>query len=161
MSTQAKDDPVYFSHHEVGYNYRMTNVQAAIGVAQLEELPKFIETKRRNFAFYKELLKKCTFGRLLDFRQYVYSNSWFYSFAFLTESRSSIGDVIEQLQEKQIQTRAIWGLVHKQLPYQKEPAYEIDTAPYYQKRIINLPCSTQLTQEELKRTVMELKKICE
>ncbi len=161
LSTQAKDDPVYFSHHEVGYNYRMTNVQAAIGVAQLEELPKFIETKRRNFAFYKELLKKCTFGRLLDFRQYVYSNSWFYSFAFLTESRSSIGDVIEQLQEKQIQTRAIWGLVHKQLPYQKEPAYEIDTAPYYQKRIINLPCSTQLTQEELKRTVMELKKICE
>ena len=42
LSTQAKDDPHYYIHHEVGYNYRMTNLQAALGVAQMEELPEFI-----------------------------------------------------------------------------------------------------------------------
>ena len=48
LSTQAKDDPHYYIHHEIGYNYRMTNLQAALGAAQMEELPEFVRRKQKN-----------------------------------------------------------------------------------------------------------------
>lgn len=57
LSTQAKDDPHYYIHHEVGYNYRMTNLQAALGVAQMEELPEFIRRKQANYEKYKKLFE--------------------------------------------------------------------------------------------------------
>lgn len=58
LSTQAKDDALYYVHNEIGYNYRMTNVQAAIGVAQLELLPEFIQRKQKNYDTYQKCLKK-------------------------------------------------------------------------------------------------------
>ena len=54
LSTQAKDDPHFYIHNEVGYNYRMTNIQAALGVAQVEELPEFVERKHKNYDLYKK-----------------------------------------------------------------------------------------------------------
>ena len=58
ISTQAKDDTLYYIHNEVGCNYRMTNLQAALGVAQLECLPEFIERKNRNYDYYQKLFKE-------------------------------------------------------------------------------------------------------
>ena len=58
LSTQAKDDALYYIHNEIGYNYRMTNVQAAIGVAQLELLSEFIQRKQKNYDTYQKCLKK-------------------------------------------------------------------------------------------------------
>ena len=54
MTTQAKSDELYYEHDEVGYNYRMTNIQAALGVAQLENLERFIQIKRDNFNYYRK-----------------------------------------------------------------------------------------------------------
>lgn len=54
LSTQAKDDPHYYIHNEVGYNFRMTNLQAALGVAQMEEIEGFVERKHRNYDLYKQ-----------------------------------------------------------------------------------------------------------
>lgn len=159
LSTQAKDDPVFYVHHEVGYNYRMTNVQAAIGVAQLEELPGFIERKQTNYELYKELLKDCKFGKLLDFREGTSSNKWFYSFELLNDA-VTLKEVIEKLSESNIQSRAIWGLIHEQKPYKDSLAYEIERAAVYQERIINLPCSTQLTQINIINVVRTLKEKC-
>lgn len=58
LSTQAKDDALYYVHNAIGYNYRMTNVQAAIGVAQLELLPEFIQRKQKNYDTYQKCLKR-------------------------------------------------------------------------------------------------------
>ena len=58
LSTQAKDDPTNFIHNEIGYNYRMTNLQAAVGVAQLERIEEFIQTKMNNYLYYR---KSCRF----------------------------------------------------------------------------------------------------
>ena len=80
LSTQAKDDALYYVHNEIGYNYRMTNVQAAIGVAQLELLPEFIQRKQKNYDTYQKCLKKIGLPQLLKFRQGTESNKWFYSF---------------------------------------------------------------------------------
>ena len=67
LSTQAKDDTLYYLHNEVGYNYRMTNVQAALGVAQLERLEEFIEIKKENYNLYRELFNNVDGLRILDF----------------------------------------------------------------------------------------------
>ena len=53
LTTQAKDDPVRYIHHEIGYNFRLTNIQAALGVAQLEQLPEFITRKKEIFKKYQ------------------------------------------------------------------------------------------------------------
>ena len=151
LSTQAKDDPQFYIHNEIGYNYRMTNLQAALGVAQMEELQQFIETKHRNYILYKERFQAASFGTLLPFREGTCSNQWFYSFQ-LREDRlqgKDMRDIIGALQERGVQTRAIWGLIHEQKPYRQNIAYKIEKAPCYSATVLNIPSSTQLTEEDI------------
>lgn len=162
LSTQAKDDAHYYIHHEVGYNYRMTNLQAALGVAQMEELPEFIKRKQQNYEIYKDLLDGCTLGKLLPFREGTISNKWFYSFEINRDKvKVSMREIITVLQEKGIETRAIWGLINEQRPYMEEDCYCLEKAPYYANRILNLPCSTSITQEEISCVVKSLKELLE
>lgn len=151
LSTQAKDDPQFYIHNEIGYNYRMTNLQAALGVAQMEELQQFIETKHRNYILYKERFQAASFGTLLPFREGTCSNQWFYSLQ-LREDRlqgKDMRDIIGALQERGVQTRAIWGLIHEQKPYRQNIAYKIEKAPCYSATVLNIPSSTQLTEEDI------------
>lgn len=151
LSTQAKDDAQFYIHNEIGYNYRMTNLQAALGVAQMEELQQFIETKHRNYILYKERFRKVSFGTLLPFREGTCSNQWFYSLQ-LREDRlqgKDMRDIIGALQERGVQTRAIWGLIHEQKPYRQNIAYKIEKAPCYSATVLNIPSSTQLTEEDI------------
>lgn len=160
LSTQAKDDELYFIHNEIGYNYRMTNLQAAVGVAQLEQLDDFIAIKRENYKHYKNLLEDIKGVYLAPFNEDISANYWFYALVLedevLIKNRNKI---IERLQENGIQTRAIWGLIHQQKPYEKEYSYKIEKAQYYYDRVINLPCSSNLTQEEVEHVVNVLKNI--
>ncbi|MBQ6024783.1 MAG: LegC family aminotransferase [Lachnospiraceae bacterium] len=158
LSTQAKDDPHYYIHHEVGYNYRMTNLQAALGVAQMEELPEFIRRKQRNYELYKELFKDFELAELIPFRSGTESNKWFYSLK-LDRSRIKVPmrDIITYLDTKGIQTRAIWGLINEQKPYLNEVTYKLEKAPYYAERILNIPSSTQITEEEIQYVAKTIK----
>lgn len=151
LSTQAKDDAQFYIHNEIGYNYRMTNLQAALGVAQMEELQQFIEIKHRNYILYKERFREVSFGTLLPFREGTCSNQWFYSLQ-LREDRlqgKDMRDIIGALQERGVQTRAIWGLIHEQKPYRQNIAYKIEKAPCYSATVLNIPSSTQLTEEDI------------
>ena len=145
LSTQAKDDLHYYIHNEVGYNYRMTNVQAAIGVAQLEELDEFVLRKNSNYEYYKELLSQSEKCKLLPFREETRSNKWFYSI-FVNKN---VREFIDSLEKDGIQSRAIWGLIHEQIPYKNCISYKIEKAKYYSEHIVNIPCSTNLTQDEI------------
>lgn len=160
LSTQAKDDALYYIHNEVGYNYRMTNVQAALGVAQMEELEEFISRKNKNYQLYKELLQGVEFGALVKFRENIRSNKWFYSIVVNKKLYPKhIREYIKRLQECRIQTRPIWGLIHEQKPYKDEAAYQIEKAKYYSERIINLPCSTNIKVEEIREVVEQIKNL--
>ena len=160
LSTQAKTDPHYYLHDEVGYNYRMTNVQAALGVAQMEELPEFIRRKRRNYEVYRELFEGFPYGRLMPFREGTESNQWFYSLMIDREHiAASMRDIVIALHEKGIETRPIWGLINEQKPYRGEETWKIEKASYYADRILNLPCSTQITGEEIRTAADEVKQL--
>ena len=161
LSTQAKDDPHFYVHNEIGYNYRMTNLQAALGVAQMEKLPEFIHRKQENYRFYQQLLQGFPNVTLFSFREGTSSNKWFYSLKLNMEKLQTkkMGDVITMLQECGVQTRAIWGLIHEQLPYQNAIAYEMEKAPYYSQCILNIPSSTQITADDIRFVVEKVKEI--
>lgn len=160
LSTQAKTDPHYYIHDEVGYNYRMTNLQAALGVAQLEELPEFIRRKQRNYDLYMKEFEDFEYGYLMPFREGTESNKWFYSICIdRNKIAASLRDIISALEKKNIQTRAIWGLINAQKPYEGEVTYKLEKAPYYAGRILNLPSSTQITEEEIKYVAYEVKEL--
>ncbi len=162
ISTQAKDDPHYYIHNEIGFNYRMTNLQAALGVAQMEELPEFIKRKNKNYDKYLKLFEDFEYGNLLGFREGTYSNKWFYSLAIqMNKINGSLRDVITKLETKGVQTRAIWGLIHEQKPYEGDIAYKMEKAPYYSSCILNFPCSTQITEEEIEFVARKIKEVLE
>lgn len=162
LSTQAKDDVHYYIHNEVGYNYRMTNLQAALGVAQLEELPEFICRKQRNYKLYCQLFDGFELGNMIGFRSDIDSNMWFYSLEINRDKvKATMKEIITKLEEKGVQTRAIWGLINEQLPYIHEATYKLEKAPYYAERILNIPSSTQITEEEIYYVVENIKKVLE
>ncbi len=162
LSTQAKDDPHNYIHHEIGYNYRMTNLQAALGVAQMEELPEFIRRKQANYERYCALFEDFALGSLMTFRDGTSANKWLYALHIDMEKLSgSLLDLIGNLQKRGIQTRAVWGLIHEQKPYQGAIAYEIEKAAYYSRRILNIPCSTQITEDEIACAAGEIRKAIE
>ncbi|MCI9486920.1 MAG: LegC family aminotransferase [Lachnospiraceae bacterium] len=147
LSTQAKSDLLYFDHDEIGYNYRMTNLQAALGLAQLEQLEEFILQKENNYRRYVERDIE-----LLPFRRDTRPNYWFYS--YMAEDRD---ETMRLLAENEIQARPVWKLIHTLKPYRDELSYRIEKAVFYHDRILNLPCSAGLTEEELDRVVSVLK----
>ena len=157
LSTQAKDDTLFYVHDEVGYNYRMTNVQAAIGVAQLECLAEFIRRKNVNYDLYKELLNGWEKGRLMPFREGTFSNRWFYSICLGEGDYESLRRLISNLSDAGVQTRAIWNLIHLQKPYKNCIAYGIEKADYYMSRIINIPCSTDLKPGDIQKVAAAIR----
>lgn len=160
LSTQAKNDPQYYIHDEVGYNYRMTNLQAALGVAQMEELEEFIGRKQRNYELYKREFDGFGLVELMPFRVGTSSNKWFYSLKIdRTRITTTMREIIIALEKEGIQTRAIWGLINEQKPYEGEETYELEKAPYYASRILNIPSSTQITKEEIKYVADKVKQL--
>lgn len=160
LSTQAKTDPHYYIHGEIGYNYRMTNLQAALGVAQMEELPEFIMRKHRNYELYKESFADFKYGSLMPFREGTSSNKWFYSINIdRTYITTPMREIIMALHEKGIETRPIWGLINEQKPYEDEETYKLEKAPYYADRILNIPSSTQITEKEIHYVSEQVKQL--
>lgn len=162
LSTQAKDDPHYYIHNEVGYNYRMTNLQAALGVAQMEKLPEFIRRKQINYEKYKQMFDGFELGRMIPFREETASNKWFYSLEINRDKVTvTLRDIITELEKRGVQTRAVWGLINEQLPYRNEYTYKLKKVSYYADRILNFPSSTQITDKEIIYVAEQIKETLE
>lgn len=153
LSTQAKADELNFVHDEVGYNYRMTNLQAALGLAQLEQLEGFIAHKIEMYEFYRQALDGKNHYRILPFKDGVRSNHWFYS--LYVEDSHPLGrdEIIRRLKDEKIQTRPIWALIQDQADYPRNQRYGDELAYDYLHHVVNLPCSTNLSKEDAQRVV--------
>lgn len=149
LSTQAKSDEVRFYHDEIGYNYRMTNLQAALGVAQMESLEKFVAVKHRNYDFYMENIHGKNGLEILSFRDDIRSNKWFYS-VLLKDCAQSTDDILQGMSEDKIQTRPIWALISDLEPYKDCQRTDLSRANYYFKRVVNIPCTTNLSLADAK-----------
>ncbi len=158
LTTQAKDDAIHYIHNEVGYNYRLTNIQAALGVAQLEQLPGFLEIKKKNYKLYLEALKDFDGLQLAPAPAYADNNHWLYALQIDTDKYGKNKDeLLEILIKKNIQVRPLWYLNHLQKPYQDCQSYRIEKAPELFASTINIPSSVSLTEEQIKEVSEVLK----
>ena len=148
LTTQAKSDELYYTHDEIGYNYRMTNLQAALGLAQLEQLEEFIKVKKSNYDFYKNEIQKISGLRILDFKDSIRPNYWFYALYVEQGYALNRDQIIKYLASKKIQARPIWGLISDQKPYEGSQTYKIDKAKQYLDKVVNIPCSSNLSRED-------------
>jgi len=159
LTTQAKDDEVRFVHHDVGYNYRLTNIQAAVGVAQLEQLPKYLQIKKANYLEYKSQVDAIPGLHLAEAPAYAANNHWMYAMQI---DKVKYGHDREQLMAElarhQVQTRPLWQLNHLQRPYQHCQHYQIDRAVRLLDVTLNLPCSVDLTREQMDRVIEVLRR---
>ncbi|SNS73462.1 dTDP-4-amino-4,6-dideoxygalactose transaminase [Belliella buryatensis] len=154
LASQAREKVHYFEHHSVGYNYRMGNVPAAIGRAQLENLDQKILQRRAVFENYRELLKDFEGISLLEEPEGFYSNRWLTT--VLIDPMIS-GFDREQLrlalEKEQIESRYLWKPLHLQVAFKESKYYGGNVAVQVYGKGLCLPSSTHLTQEEQGRVV--------
>ena len=160
LITQAKDDPVRYIHNEIGYNFRLTNLQAALGVAQLENINKFIERKKLILKAYKKELRAIPGLKIAESPKYSKNNNWM---ILLRINKKLFGEDQEsklmlRLAESKIQTRPAWSPIHLQKPYLKYENYKINNAPTLVDESLCLPSSTNLSNQGLNIVINCLKK---
>jgi perosamine synthetase len=159
LANQAKDDPFRSIHHEIGYNLRLNNMQAALGLAQLEKLSSFIKVKKKNYEIYKDGLMGVDGIEVMDIPEGSSPNYWFYS---LLVDKAKYGLDIETLSKKllanKIETRPLWYLSHRQRPFRGSQTYKIKKAFWFWQRVLNVPCSSSLTRKEIDTVVALIKK---
>ena len=147
LTTQAKEAGIEYLHHRVGYNYRMNNVLAALGLAQLETIDERLAAKRRNFALYEQILKAGGASRLLGQPAWSGANRWFY--AYLCDDAEAKDALLRACLGADIQARPLWYPNHLQRPYADMQAYGVERAQWFYDRLVNLPCSVTLTEGEI------------
>jgi perosamine synthetase len=138
-----------FSHDEVGYNYRMPNILAAIGVAQLENIIPFIQTKKANAAMYSELLKDVPGITLPAEKPWVENVQWLYSIVVENEYPLSRDDLIIRLKQNGVESRPFFIPIHTMAPYKDFPHRSMEITNELAARGINLPSSVSLLKEQI------------
>jgi perosamine synthetase len=146
LTTQARSDAVEYDHDEIGYNYRLTNIQAAIGLAQMERIDEFINIKRRNAVAYKELLSGLDEVEVLWEKPGVKSNFWYITIKTPEPHKK---DLMEFLLSRGIQVRPVWKPIHTLPMYRNSQAYKIRAAFGAYNSCINLPCSVNITNKDI------------
>ncbi len=150
LTTQAKDDPVEYVHGEVGYNYRLTNVLAAIGLAQMERVAEYVEIKRRNAARYSEQLARIPGITVMREPPYAFSTFWLYTI-LVDEAQfgASSRDLLRALAAKNIQARPLWQPMHRSPAHAGELAFGGNVADTLCRDALSLPSSVGLTVEDV------------
>jgi perosamine synthetase len=154
LTTQAKDDPIEYVHNVVGYNYRLTNLLAAMGCAQMEQLDRFVETKRRIAKRYREALVSLPGIRVPEEAHWAFSTFWMYT-VLVNEKESGIDcrELLRALAERKVQTRPLWQPLHR------SPAHGLPSSPSCPNseslhcQALSLPCSVGLTSSVQDRVI--------
>lgn len=149
---QAKDDPVRYIHESVGFNYRLPNPLAAIGLAQVEALDRFIVARRSNFALYRDLLAGVRGVRLIEPPAGVSANMWFFPLVVEpAEAGLDREQLMAALDRLAIQSRPIWYPNHLLRPNEGTTAFGVEKALWYWERVLCLPCGSGLTESDVRR----------
>ncbi len=133
-----------FFHNEIGYNYRMPNINAALGCAQLEQLPGFLTAKRALAQRYKEAFAAVEGVRFVDEPHYGKSNFWLNAILLNEEVAIERDSVLAATNDAGLMTRPVWTLMNKLPMYSACPAMELATAEIIERRLVNIPSSANL-----------------
>lgn len=150
LINQAKDDSLTFQHDEVGYNYRLTNLQAALGVSQLESLPGFLTKKTAIAERYRKAFEGHPSLITFSVPKGATSSWWLYGLAINPQrhpGKTSL-DMVHALEEFNIQSRPFFKPGHEQKPFQEFVKGSLPNASRWHQLGFNLPSSMSLTEED-------------
>ena len=153
LTTTAKTDPLDYFHDEVGYNYRLVNILAAIGVAQMEKFDIILNRKKEINAIYKKELSGVADIKFQKFFSKSNPNCWLFTFR-----TKYMRDLLNHLNEKKIQCRPFWTPMNK-LPMYKDLCYitKHDISNKIFRQCISVPSSSNLTNSEQSKVISEIK----
>jgi dTDP-4-amino-4,6-dideoxygalactose transaminase len=153
LTTTAKASVDEYYHDEVGYNYRLVNILAAVGVGQMELLPSFIKRKKEAVTFYKNELEGVADIRFQKELADVETNGWL--FTIQTDQQQKL---LDHLNANKILSRRFWMPMNK-LPMYKDCVYiqKKDNAGYIYNTCLSIPCSTNITDGQLEIVAKEVK----
>tara|TARA_A100001015_G_scaffold309690_1_gene409606 strand:+ start:3926 stop:5068 length:1143 start_codon:yes stop_codon:yes gene_type:complete len=151
LTTQAKDDPIYFVHDDVGYNYRMNNILASIGISQLKSIDKFIKSKKKIYKNYKVLFEKSKKYTLAKTPDYAFNNHWMNLVQIKKNFKKDIKKILSKLLEKKILARPVWKLNHTQRKFKYFEKYKISKAIELYNKSLCIPSSTSLSIKQQKK----------
>ncbi|PYN66136.1 MAG: LegC family aminotransferase [Candidatus Rokuibacteriota bacterium] len=153
LTTQARDEGPEWIHREVGFNYRLTNLQAALGVAQLEQLEGFVAEKRETARVYAEALAALGGAEPLGEAPWATSSFWMSSTLLDPARYGDARALIARANAEGIQLRPLWRPLHRQPVFAGQQAYRIEVADHLYARGVSLPCSVGITPEERLRVL--------
>lgn len=153
LSTQARSGNRY-RYHAAGRNYRMTNVNAAIGLAQLERLPEMLAAKRRIAAGYDAALAGRDDLKPMPRRAWAESGCWLYS--VLCADAGDADDLVVAMNAARIEARHFWEMLSDQAPYADAPRRLSGVAARLSGAVVSLPCSSSLGAGEQERVIAVL-----
>jgi perosamine synthetase len=160
LTTQAKDDPVEYVHGEIGFNYRLTNIAAALGCAQMEQLPRYVGKKREIARRYQQGLAGVSGLELMAEAPWAESTYWLYtvlvnSDAFGMNSRQ----LLKTLDSLKIQTRPLWQPIHLSPAHAGDHRVTLPVSEDLVQRGLSLPCSVGLSEAEQDRVISRIRDI--
>jgi perosamine synthetase len=133
-----------YRHDDIGYNYRLPNINAALGCAQMEQLPKFLEQNRRLANYYLDAFKGIQGVCFFTEPPFAKSNYWL-NILLLNEASSEKRDeVLEKTNDSGFKTRPVWNLLNTLPMFQNSPTMDLSCAENLAKRLINIPSSSFL-----------------
>ncbi|ATF15924.1 LegC family aminotransferase [Brevibacillus sp. HB1.4B] len=142
ITTTAKVKHTWaFLHDQVGFNYRLPNINAALGCAQLERLPQFIRNKRSLADMYQAALSKIDGVRLFIEPSFAESNYWLQTIILDDRYMDARDDVLNFTNEHGFMTRPVWTLMHRLAMYENCPKMDLSIAERLERKIINVPSS--------------------
>jgi perosamine synthetase len=154
LSTQAKDDALEYVHGSIGYNYRLTNIQAALGCAQMEQLHQHIAAKRRHADAYDAVLNDIAGLSGPSEAPWAASTFWLYTIRVDTDTYGcSSRQLLRRLDQHQIQSRPLWQPLHRSPAHRGAFALECCVAERLHAEALSLPCSVGLTPEQQDRVI--------
>ena len=154
LTTQAKTDPLEYAHDEVGYNYRLTNVLAAIGCAQLERLADHISAKLEIAGCYSEALSGIDGITVMAEAEWASSVFWMYT-VLIDEAKTGFTsrDLMARFAELNIETRPLWQPMHLSEVHKESQASIGDVSEHLCQTALSLPCSVETTREQQARVI--------
>ncbi len=133
-----------FNHDQIGYNYRMPNLNAALGCAQLDKLPMFLEKKKNITQRYKDVFSEIEGVKIFENTKFCESNYWLNTILLNDDNKIYLNEILETTNSNGIMTRPVWKLLHSLPIYSECPCMDLNNAIDLEQRIINIPSSSFL-----------------
>jgi len=154
-STQAKEPFIHYEHEEYGYNYRMSNVLAAIGVGQMEAIEDRVTKKREIFEWYKDFLSDCDEVEFMPELQNSRGNRWLTAMTF---KDTDYNKVMQALEEINVESRPLWKPMHMQPLFKDAKKYVNGTSEDLYNHGLCVASSTTMTKDDVKMICEVIKK---